>query len=324
VSDKVFFTRQWPGTAVDLLRRNGFEVEVWPEFDRPATSEISQRVADGLFGLVTTVEDPITAATLEAESSNLKIVAQAGVGYDNLDVNWLTSRGVWVTNTPGVLDDATADLAFALMCALARHIPAADRYVRDGLWTCWHPSLFLGTELSQATVGIVGMGRIGEAFARRCKGFDMRILYTGRSEKPTAKQLAAEFCSLEDLLRQSDIVSLHVPLTDATRGLINDERLEMMKPDALLINTARGAVIDQAALTRALVGGKIQGAALDVTDPEPLPADHPLLEAPNLLIAPHIGSAGKKTRERMAEIAAENIVVAARGERPPNALRELR
>lgn len=323
MAHRVFFTREWPGTAAQYLTEKGFDVEVWPHFDRPHESEVIRLAKDGLYGLITTVEDPVGSAIADAGSGNLSIVAQAGVGYDNIDVVEMSSRGVWVTNTPGVLDDATADLAFALMCSLSRHIPQADQYVRDGSWTCWHPSLFLGKELAGATVGIVGLGRIGLAFARRCTGFGMKILYTARSPKPEAADVGAEFCTLDQLLSRSEIVSLHVPLTAETRALINDERLGLMRSDAILINTARGAVVDQDALKKALLAGTIQGAALDVTDPEPLPLDDPLLSTPNLLIAPHIGSAGKATRERMAMIAAENIVSASRGERPPNALADV-
>ena len=317
---RVFFTRKWPGSAVDILQNNGFEVDVWPDFDRPPESEILQQVSDGIYALVTTVEDPIGTEIARAGSGILSIVAQAGVGYDNIDVQGLSSHGIWTSNTPGVLDNATADLAFAMMCSLARHIPDADRYVRDGSWSCWHPSLFLGKELSGATVGVVGLGRIGMAFARRCTGFGMKILYSARSCKPEAAEVGADFCSLDELLTRSEIVSLHVPLTNETRALINDERLSLMRNDAILINTSRGSVVDQHALRRALVEGTIQGAALDVTDPEPLSPDDPLLSAPNLLITPHIASAGKETRERMAMMAAENILAVSRGERPPNGL----
>lgn len=321
MSDRVFFTREWPGSAAELLRKEGFEVEIWPEFNRPPTHEIESRVEAGLYALVTTVEDPVPASIVDHPGDNsLAIVAQAGVGYDNIDVEELAAKGIWATNTPGVLDDATADLAFALMCALARRIPEADRYVRNGKWTCWHPSLLLGKELRGATVGVVGLGRIGSAFARRCTGFEMRILYTARSEKSEAAELGAEFRTLDDLLAEAEIVSLHLPLTEETRALIDDNRLRQMRKDAILINTARGAVVDHEALATALVEGRLQGAALDVTEPEPLPVDHPLLEAPNLVIAPHIGSAGRQTRERMAQMAAENVMAVKRGEEPPNAL----
>ena len=314
----VFFTREWPGPAAKTLEEAGFEVDIWPDFNRPPADVLVDRIERGVYAIVTTVEDPITSEILLDGRRGLAIVAQSGVGYDNIETDVMSSAGIWVTNTPGVLDDATADLAFALMCALARQVPEADRYVRAGEWSCWHPSLLLGKELAGATVGIVGMGRIGLAFARRCAGFDMKILYNARSRKPEAEALGASFCSLEDLLAEAEIVSLHVPLTPETENLMDDNRIGLMRTDALLINTARGAVVDQEALRRALVDGRIMGAALDVTNPEPLPADDPLLTAPNLIVAPHIGSAGIKTRERMALMAAQNIIALSSGQRPPN------
>jgi lactate dehydrogenase-like 2-hydroxyacid dehydrogenase len=323
MSCDVFFTREWPGNAAEVLEASGLQVEVWPDFNRPDASEIQKRMEEGALAVITTVEDPIEAATIVGETSKLRIVAQAGVGFDNLDVVGLADVGIWCTNTPGVLDDATADLAFALMCSLARRIPEADRYVREGQWTCWHPGLLLGKELAGATVGIVGLGRIGMAFARRCTGFGMNILYTARGPKEEAAAMGAQYCTLDELLSQAEIVSLHVPLTEKTKGLMDESRLRLMRPDAILVNTARGAVVDQRALHRALEDGWIQGAALDVTDPEPLPADDPLLSAPNLVIAPHIGSAGHRTRERMAVMAAENVLAVLRGESPPNALRDI-
>ena len=318
MADSVFFTREWPGNAARSLSELGLDVEVWQDYDKPPASELAARIDQGVFALVTTVEDPIGDELLARCDGRLKIIAQAGVGYDNIDVAAAAQCGVWVSNTPGVLDDATADLAFGLMCSAARRLPEADKFVRDGKWTGWHPSMLLGKEIAGATVGVVGLGRIGLAFARRCAGFGMRVLYTANSEKPAAAEIGAEFTSLEKLLRQSDFVSIHVPLNDETRGLIDGDRLEMMRDDAILVNTARGPIVDTLALVRALEAGQIGGAALDVTDPEPIPADHPLLTAPNLVIAPHIGSAGRKTRERMASVATENVVAVSRGERPPN------
>lgn len=323
MSDRVFFTRDWPGSAAQTLRDSGFDVEIWSEFKRPPTSEIAERIRAGVFALVTTVEDPVQVELAEISNSKLAIVAQAGVGYDNIDVQAMARRGVWVSNTPGVLDEATADLAFALMCSLARSIPQADQYVRSGEWSCWHPSLFLGKELAGATVGVVGLGRIGTAFARRCTGFGMRILYTARSPKPEAGRNGWEYCTLDDLLERAEIVSLHVPLTNETRHLINRDRIAQMRSDAILINTARGSVVDQVALREALVKGDLWGAALDVTDPEPLPFGDPLLSAPNLIVAPHIGSAGRQTREKMAAMAAGNIIAIRNGDPPPNAILDL-
>lgn len=320
---RVLFTRQWPGRAAAQLESAGFEVDVRDDFNAPSEEELADLVANDPFAIVTTVEDPVTARVIEAAGDALRIVAQAGVGYDNVDVSAGSARGIWTSNTPGVLDEATADLAFALLCGIARKIPQSDYYVREGRWTCWHPSLFLGPELCGATVGIVGLGRIGRAFARRCSGFDMRILYTATTEKETAIA-GAQYRSLDDLLDESDFVSLHVPLNPSTDRLMNEERLRRMKPDALLVNTARGRVVDTEALVKVLGDGHLAGAALDVTEPEPLPADHPLLEMDNVIVTPHIGSASLKARSRMAEMAAENVIAAADGERPPNAVAEIR
>ncbi len=319
---KVFATREWPGDAFQRLSASGFEVSVWAEFNAPPLDAIKNHVDEGVFALITTVEDSIPASLFQSVPE-LKIVAQAGVGYDNINVASAASSGVWVSNTPGVLDEATADLAFALMCSLARHIPQADRYVRDGNWTCWHPSMFLGKEFNGSTIGIVGLGRIGLAFARRCTGFGMRILYTARSEKREGARLGASLVTLDQLLHESDIVSLHIPLSDDTRHLMNADRFDLMKSDALFVNTSRGGIVDQDALKYALDHDQIGGAAIDVTDPEPLPVDHPLLAAKGLIIAPHIGSAGENTRRQMAQMAVDNVINVGRGERPLNALVDL-
>jgi glyoxylate reductase len=227
---------------------------------------------------------------------------------DNIDVEAATERGLPVGNTPGVLTDTTADLAVALMLGIARRLLDGDGYVRRGEWRTWEPEQVLGRDLHGSTVGIVGFGRIGQATARRLDGFDCTLLHTSRSGG----------VPFEELLERSDFVSVHTPLTAETRGLIDAEALRRMKPTAYLVNTARGPIVDTAALVDALKAGEIAGAALDVTDPEPLPADHPLLEAPNLLVLPHLGSATHATRERMADMAADNMLAALRGERMPN------
>ena len=319
---QVLFTRKWPGNAVALLQEAGLDVVERPDFNAPTEDELISMVRKGPMAIVTTVEDPVTASVIDEADPSLKIVAQAGVGYDNVNVAAAARRGIWTSNTPGVLDEATADLAFALLCSIARRIPQSDRYVREGSWTCWHPSLFLGPELYRATVGIVGFGRIGKAFARRCTGFDMNILYTAKSEKETAIP-SARWVPLEELLSESDFVSVHVPLSPSTDRMLNAARLGLMKPGALLINTARGRVVDTPALIDALVHGDLGGAALDVTDPEPLPPDHPLLALDNVIVTPHIGSASTKARTRMAETAARNVIAVAGGNRPPNAVRDV-
>jgi len=316
---RIVFTREWPGNAVFMLESAGFAVEVRSAFNAPTENELIALARTEPFAIVTTVEDPVTARVVEAFGNALRIVAQAGVGYDNVDVAAASANGIWTTNTPGVLDEATADLAFALLCGIARRIPQSDRYVREGRWTCWHPSLFLGPEFHRATVGIVGFGRIGQAFARRCTGFDMRILYAATGEKESTLA-GAQYRALDDLLAESDFVSLHVPLNASTDRLMNETRLRRMKPDALLVNTARGKVVDTDALVRVLKEGHLAGAALDVTEPEPLPVDHPLLGLENVIVTPHTGSASLKARSSMAEMAATNIIATAAGDRPPNAV----
>jgi len=259
--------------------------------------------ADGLLSLVT---DPVDADLLAA-CPDLKAIANMAVGTDNIDLEAAAERGIPIGNTPDVLTDATADLAFALLLALARHIPQSAAQVREGRWRTWEPAAGLGADLAGATLGIVGRGRIGDAVVRRAEGFGMQVLASSRRSG----------VPLAELLERADFVSLHCPLTPATRHLIGTDALARMKPTAYLVNTARGGVVDQAALRLALIAGEIAGAALDVTDPEPLPADDPLLEAPNLLVVPHVGSATVRTRERMAEMAVENLLAALAGRPMP-------
>jgi lactate dehydrogenase-like 2-hydroxyacid dehydrogenase len=230
------------------------------------------------------------------------------VGVDNVDLAAVTERGIQVGHTPGVLTETTADLAFALLLAAARRVVEGDAAVRAGDWRTWEPAAFMGEEVHGATLGVVGMGRIGSAVARRAEGFGMRVLASGRSGT----------VALADLLAESDFVSLHVPLSDETRKLIGEPELRRMRPTAVLVNTARGEVVDTDALVRALREGWIAGAGLDVTDPEPLAADHPLLESGRAVVTPHIGSASRKTRELMASMAVDNLLGALRGERMPH------
>jgi glyoxylate reductase len=259
--------------------------------------------ADALLTLVT---DPVDAATLDA-APNLRAIANMAVGTDNIDLDAAAERGIPVGNTPDVLTDATADLAFALLLALARRIPEGAAKVRAGEWRTWEPAGDLGADLAGATLGVVGWGRIGQAVARRAEGFGMETIHSSRSSS----------LPLEELLERADFVSLHVPLTPETRHLIDDAALARMKQSAYLVNTARGGVVDQAALRRALHDGAIAGAALDVTDPEPLPPDHPLLDAPNLLVVPHVGSATVRTRAKMADMAVDNLLAALAGREMP-------
>jgi glyoxylate reductase len=316
---RVFVTRAVPGRALEMLREAGHEPETWPGELPPPPAQLAAGLA-AAEGALTMVTDRIEEATLEG-APGLRVVANMAVGYDNIDPAMAERHGVWVTNTPGVLAETTADLAFALLLAAARHVVLSERDTRAGGWKTWSPTAFLGPDVHGATLGIIGLGEIGEAVARRGRGFAMDIVYTSRSAKPEAEAaLGVRRATLEELLAQSDFVSVHTPLTPETRHLMNAERFGQMKPGAILVNTARGGIVDQEALVEAVRSGRLGGAALDVTDPEPLPLEHPLFELPHVVITPHIGSAGAATRARMAEMAAANIIAALAGDRPPNAL----
>ena len=301
---RVFVTRELPGGAVARLGER-HEVEVWPEPSPPPADALGARLreADAVLALLT---DRIDAEAIAA-ARRLRAIANFAVGTDNVDLDAATQAGIPVGNTPDVLSDATADLAFALLLAAARRLPDAERSVHAGEWTTFRPDAFLGRDVAGATLGIVGYGRIGRAVGRRGEGFGMEVLHHSRS---------SGVC-LDELLERSDYVSLHAPLGPDTRGLIGADELRRMKPTAILVNTARGELVDTTALERALHAGEIAAAALDVTDPEPLPAGHPLLAAPNVLVVPHIGSATRQTRERMADMAVDNLLAALDGERMP-------
>ena len=267
--------------------------------------------AQGLFTLLTI---PINEAVL-GQAPQLRVISNMAVGVDNIDIAACTRRGIPVGNTPGVLTEGTADLAMALLLAAARGLPQASQDARLGRWKTWSPTGWLGADLNGATLGIIGMGKIGRAVAQRAAGFGMHIIYTDQQAWPANP---AGQRSLQDLLQQSDFVSLHVPLTGETRHLINAQNLRLMKPTAILINAARGPIVETQALVKALQTNQIAGAALDVTDPEPLPPEHPLYSLPNCLIVPHIGSATQNTRRRMAELACENLLAGLEGRRLPH------
>lgn len=311
---RIFITRQIPEKGLAILRPH-CEISLWDDELPPPYETLKDRVR-GMDGLLCLLTDRIDGDLMDA-APDLRVISNLAVGYDNIDVDAATQRGIPVGNTPGVLTETSADLAFALMCAGMRRLPEAERYVKAGKWRTWHPLTLLGHDLHGATLGIIGLGRIGQAVAKRARGFDMRLLYHGGSDTEAATQLGAERVALDVLLRQSDIVSIHAPLTDETRGMIGAEQLSQMKKGALLVNTARGPIVQTDALVAALQSGRIR-AALDVTDPEPLPADHPLLTLDNCLVVPHIGSSTIHTRERMATIAAENLLAGLRGEKLPH------
>lgn len=311
----IYITRRLPEPALQSLLEV-CEVEIWDQDVPPPYEMIMDRVRDKE-ALLCLLTDRIDAALMDA-APGLKAISQCAVGYDNVDVGAATARGIPVGNTPGVLTDATADFAFTLLMAAARRIGEAIDYVRDGRWNTWGLTLLLGQSVYGATLGIVGLGRIGQALARRAGGFDMKILYYDAVRQPEAEaELGVEYRTLEDLLRESDFVSLHVGLTEETRGLMDARTFALMKPTAILVNTSRGPVVDPEALYEALKDGQIGYAALDVTDPEPLPADHKLLELPNLIVAPHIASATVRSRNLMASRAVQNLIAGLRGEQLP-------
>ena len=314
---KVFVSRVLPEDGLRPIR-DATDARIW-EDDLPPTRDALLQAVAGCDGVVTLLTDRVDDGFLDAAGPQLKVVSNYAVGFDNVDVPACTARGVAVGNTPGVLTETTADLAFALLMAAARRLPEGDRYVRAGQWKTWGPMLLLGPDVHGATIGIVGFGRIGQAVAKRARGFGMTILYQDvhRADPAVEAEFGATELPLEELLPRADFVTLHVNLTPQTKGLIDAEKLSWMKPTAVLVNTSRGPVIDHAALAEALTSGRIFAAALDVTDPEPIPADDPLVGLENCLIVPHIASASRATRGKMADMAAANLLAGVRGERIP-------
>jgi glyoxylate reductase len=314
---RVFVSRRIPEDGLRPILAD-CDATIWPGDLPPSRDELLRQV-ERCDGLLTLLTDRVDAELLDRAGPQLKVVSNYAVGFDNIVVPEATARGVAVGNTPGVLTDTTADLAFALLMAAGRRVAEGDRYVRQGRWKTWGPLLLLGTDISGATLGIVGFGRIGQAVARRAAGFGMTVLYHDVAPLADAltKPLGATFVPLDDLFARSDFVSLHTNLTAETRHLVNEARLRTMKPTAVLVNTSRGPVVDEKALHRALSEGWIMAAGLDVTDPEPMAADDPLLSLDNCLVVPHIASASRATRGRMAQIAAANLLAGVRGERLP-------
>ena len=297
---RIFVTRELPGAALARLKES-HDTTIWPGQLPPSYEQLREHSAEA-DALLTLLTDRIDAQLI-AGAPKLRVIANYAVGYDNIDVAAAGARGIQVGNTPDALTDATADLTFALLMAAARRITEAAAFARNGQWQTWEPAGFLGADVHGATLGIIGLGRIGQAVARRAAGFGMEVLTTETRDQH----------NLEHLLKRSDFVSIHLPLTDGTRKLIGARALALMKPTAILVNTARGAIVDRDALAKALHTGQLAGAALDVTDPEPLAADDPLWSAPNLLVVPHIGSATWSARERMTEMAVENVLAGLAG-----------
>jgi len=292
-------------------------VDLWEGELPPSREELLKRV-QGVEGILSLLTDRIDGELMDIAGDQLKVISNHAVGFDNIDVVAATARKIPVGNTPDVLTDATADFAFTLMMAAGRRLLEADRYVRDGSWKTWGPMTLLGTEMRGATLGLVGFGRIGKAMARRAVGFDMRVIYYDPHNKKADPDVKATHVDFETLLEESDFISLHTPLTPDTRNLIDAEALSKMKSNAVLVNTARGPIVDMDALYEALKAERIFAAALDVTQPEPLPLDSPLLTLKNIIIAPHIASASKVTRDKMSWMAAQNLISGLKGDPLPN------
>lgn len=311
---KVFVTRVIRDKGLDLVKEF-CEAEIWPG-ELPPSREVLLEKVRGVQGILCLLTDRIDGEVLDTAGPGLKVVSNHAVGFDNIVVPDATARRIPVGNTPGILTDATADFAFALLLAAARRVSEAERYLRAGKWVTWGPSTLLGVDLVGKTLGLVGFGRIGQAVAKRASGFEMRVIYYDLSAVPAWN--ATPVSTLDELLRESDFVSLHTPLTDQTRRMVNADFLSKMKSTAILVNTSRGGVLDQDALYDALKSKRIFAAALDVTDPEPLPLDCPLLKLENCLIAPHIASASTYSRDMMAWLSAQNLVAGLKGERLPH------
>ena len=309
---RVFVTRAIHAEALERLAAEA-EVEVWPEA-YPPSREVFLEKMGSIHGLLTMLTDPIDGQVIAKGVPALKVIAQLAVGYDNIDVAAATRHGIPVGHTPGVLTETTADFAWALLMAAARRVGEAEREVRSGLWQPWGPDVLTGLDVFGKTLGIIGLGRIGKAVARRARGFSMKVLYNSPTRDLDAEQeLDVEYVTLERLLAQSDFVSLHLYYSPEAHHLLNRTAFEQMKPNAVLVNTARGAVVDPEALTWALQTRRIAAAGIDVFDPEPIPANHPLLQLENAVITPHIASAGKETRQRMAMMSVENILAGLKG-----------
>lgn len=305
---KIFITREIPSTGIDLLRAQGFAVSVWP-YDRPVEPGELSREAKKANALISLSSDPLPASFLEA-CPHLGIISQFAAGYDNIDIHTATLLGIPVANAPGAMSDATADIAFGLLLAVARKMFYMHKSIEAGQWSFFRPMGNLGMELKNKTLGIFGLGRIGMEMAERCKGaYQMKILYCNRHPNKEAEaRLEAQRVSFDELLNQSDIISIHSALTPETKDIFNKEAFLKMKPSAILINTARGGLVNEKELIETLQNGKIWGAGLDVTDPEPMKADNPLLSMPNVAILPHIGSATIEARNEMSRLAAQNII----------------
>jgi glyoxylate reductase len=313
----IFVTRKIPDPRLEDLFHD-FQIEIWTD-ELPPPYEVLKKRVPGLDGLLCLLTDKIDRDLINTAGDSLKVISQMAVGYDNIDIPTATELGIPVGHTPGVLTDATADFTWALLMAAARRIVEADRFTRQGRWVTWGPTLLMGADVAGATLGIIGMGRIGQAVAKRASGFGMRVLYYDLDRAEAAeKSDGVEYCDFDDLLRQSDFVSIHTWLSEETYHLISEDQFRLMKPSAILINTARGPIVDPVALYSALSHGQIAYAALDVTEPEPIDPDDPLLNLDNLIIAPHIASASTFARTKMATMSVDNLLAGLKGKKLPH------
>jgi glyoxylate reductase len=313
---KVYVTRLLPKDAMDKIH-SFCDAKVWEGELPPPRKVLLENVTD-IDGLLSLLTDKIDAELMN-RARKLRVISNCAVGFDNIDVQEATKRGIIVSNTPGVLTDTTADFAFALLMAAARRVVEGDRVVRAGKWKTWGPMILLGQDVHGATLGIIGLGRIGSAMAKRAKGFGMRILYSDVvRNKQAEEELGIEYVNIDTLFTRSDFITIHTTLTPETHHLIDQKQFEKMKRTAVLVNTSRGPIVDNMALYDALRSGKIAYAALDVTEPEPIPADHPLLTLDNVIVVPHIASASVATRTKMGLMASDNLIAGLKGEMPPN------
>jgi glyoxylate reductase len=319
---KVYITRRIPEQILKRLSTT-YDVRMWDKEDIPVPYEILEKEIKDIDGLLCLLTENIDDSLL-SKAKNLKIIANMAVGYNNIDINSATKRGIMVTNTPGVLTETTADLTFGLLLATARRLTEASDYLKNGEWKTWSPMQLTGQDINGATLGIIGLGSIGEALARRAKGFDMEVLYFNRSRKyEQENELGIKYTSFENLLQVSDFVCVMTPYTPETKHLIDSEQLSLMKENAVLINTARGGIVNETALYQALKNKEIWGAGLDVFENEPVSLDNPLLTLPNVVTLPHIGSASIATRMKMANLAVSNLIAGLLNDKPLNLLNDV-
>jgi len=311
----IYITRKLPEVIIEKLSSH-FQVRMWDQEDVPVPREVLLKEVEDIDGLICLLTEQIDEEVIY-KAQNLKVISNVAVGYNNIDVQVAARKGIIVTNTPGVLTETTADLTFALLMAAARRIVYASDYLRSGEWGAWSLMQLTGQDIYGATLGIIGLGRIGEALVKRAKGFDMRVLYYSRTRKPDKEQeLGIHYMEMEPLLQHSDFICIMIPYSKEVHHLIGKKELSLMKKNAILINTARGGIVDEDALYHALKNGEIWGAGLDVFEQEPVREDHPLLSLPNVVTLPHIGSASVKTRMNMAQLAADNVMNVLNGKQP--------